>query len=289
MSTTSVYKTPAGEREVMAFYDAILERWPVASETMNIATRHGNTFIIASGQPSSPPLVLLHGAGSNSAMWVRDIVVYSRSYRSYAVDLLGEAGHSAPNRPEWNSPAYAEWLVDVLNALQIERTILIGMSQGAWVALKYTLAQPARVEKLVLICPGGIIPDRMSFVFRAVLYSLLGRRGIKRIVRMLYADQRMAEGVEARTAIILHNFRARRGILPVFSDEELQRLTMPTLLLGGTKDALRDMEKIAVRLRKFVSQLDVVILPGAGHAMVNTQEHILSFLSPEEIVADENK
>ncbi|MDQ2905335.1 MAG: alpha/beta hydrolase [Chloroflexota bacterium] len=289
MSTTSVYKTPAGEREVMAFYDAILERWPVPSETMNIVTRHGNTFIIASGQPSSPPLVLLHGAGSNSAMWVRDIVVYSRSYRSYAVDLLGEAGHSAPNRPEWNSPAYAEWLVDVLNALQIERTILIGMSQGAWVALKYTLAQPARVEKLVLICPGGIIPDRMSFVFRAVLYSLLGRRGIKRIVRMLYADQRMAEGVEARTAIILHNFRARRGILPVFSDEELQRLTMPTLLLGGTKDALRAMEKIAVRLRKFVPQLDVVILPGAGHAMVNTQEHILSFLSPEEIVADENK
>ena len=63
---------------------------------------------------------------------------------------------------------------------------------------------------------------------------------------------------------------------------------MPTLLLGGTKDALRDIENIAARLRKFAPRLDVAILPGAGHAIVNTAEHILSFLSPEEAVANVN-
>jgi pimeloyl-ACP methyl ester carboxylesterase len=256
---------------------------------MNIATRHGNTFIIASGRPSSPPLVLLHGAGTNSAVWAKDVAAYSRSYRTYAVDLLGEAGKSAANRPDWNGPAYAEWLDDVLNALQVERAILIGMSQGAWVALKYTIEKPDRIEKLVLICPAGIIPDRVSFVLRAFCYSLLGRWGIKRIVRMLYADQRVSEGVEAMTTLLLSNFRTRVGILPIFSDEELQRLTMPTLLLGGTKDAMRDIENIAARLRKFAPQLDVAILPGAGHAVVNTAEHILSFLSPEETVTDVNK
>jgi pimeloyl-ACP methyl ester carboxylesterase len=69
----------------------------------------------------------------------------------------------------------------------------------------------------------------------------------------------------------------------------LQRLTMPTLLLGGTKDALRDIENIAARLYTFVPQLEVTILPGAGHAVVNTAEHILSFISPEEAAADANQ
>src|SRR2546429_459694 len=99
---------------------------------------------------------------------------------------------------------------------------------------------------------------------------------------MLYADQRVSEGVQAMSAVLLSNFRTRVGILPIFSDEQLQRLTMPTLLLGGTKDALRAIANIAARLRTFAPQLDVTILPGAGHAVVNTAEHILSFLSPEE-------
>ena len=282
MRTPSIYKTPAGEQAVMASYDAILQRWPVPHETMTIATRHGSTFVIASGRSSLPPLVLLHGAGTNAAVWARDVVAYSRLYRTYAVDLIGEAGHSAPNRPSWNSSAYAEWLDDVLCALKIEHAVLIGMSQGAWVALKYTIAKPESVQNLVLICPGGIIPDRTSFVFRALFYSLSGRWGVKRMVRMLYADQHVSEGVEARTALMIHNFRSRVGILPIFSDEELQRLSMPTFLLGGTKDALRDIEKIAARLQAFVPQLDFMILPGAGHAVVQTVVHILPFLAPEE-------
>jgi len=95
-------------------------------------------------------------------------------------------------------------------------------------------------------------------------------------------------GTLERTAILRRNFRARVGRLPLFSDEELQQLTMPTLLLGGTKDALRDIEHIAARLRKFVPQLDAVIIPGAGHAVVHTAEHILSFVGSEEALAGAN-
>lgn len=99
MNTTSLYKTSTGEKIVMTFYDSILKRWPVPHETVNVATLYGNTFIIASGLPSSPPLVLLHGAGTNSSIWVKDVVAYSRFYRTYAVDLIGEAGHSASTVP----------------------------------------------------------------------------------------------------------------------------------------------------------------------------------------------
>src|SRR5690349_12938367 len=113
MTTPTVYKTPAGEQAVMALYDATLARWPVPCETSTIPTRYGDTFVVASGEPTAPPLVLLHGAGTNSAIWIGDVGTFSRRYRVYAVDLIGEAGKSAPNRPDWNRPAYAEWLCDV--------------------------------------------------------------------------------------------------------------------------------------------------------------------------------
>jgi pimeloyl-ACP methyl ester carboxylesterase len=106
---------------------------------------------------------------------------------------------------------------------------------------------------------------------------------------MLYADQRVPEGLEERTAILLHSFRSRMGILPIFSGEELRRLTMPTLLLGGTKDALRDIEGIAARLRALRPKLDVMVLPSAGHAIVNTAEHVLPFLASEKSPVDASR
>jgi pimeloyl-ACP methyl ester carboxylesterase len=279
--TKSVYKTPAGEKAVKAVYDSALAHWLVSHQTLTIPTQYGDTFVIASGEASAPPLVLLHGAGTNSTIWARDVVEYSRRYRVYAIDLLGEAGKSAPNRPDWNSAAYGEWLDEVLHTVQVDSPILIGISQGAWTALKFAVNKPERVEKLVLMCPGGIIPDRLSFVLRAVLYSFSGRWGIRQMMRLLYAEQPVPEGVEEITALLMKHFKARVGVLPIFSDEELQRLTMPTLLLGGSRDALRDMTKIAARLRNLLPNLGVTIIQGAGHALLNTTPYILPFLQFE--------
>jgi pimeloyl-ACP methyl ester carboxylesterase len=284
-TSPSVFKTLAGEKAVMALYDSALARWPVPHETLNISTRHGQTFVIASGAQAAPALVLLHGAGTNSAIWGGDFLDYSRDHRVYAVDLLGEAGKSAPNRPAWDSPAYAEWLDDVLNALKVEKASLVGISQGAWTALKYAVYCPERVDKLVLITPGGVVPDRMTFLLRMMVLSLLGRRGIRGIMKVLFGDQTVPDGVEEVTAVVMSNFKARVGILPIFSDEELKRLTMPTLLLGGSKDALRDLEKIAARMRSLVPYIAVTIIPGAGHALLNTPPHVMPFLASEQAAA----
>jgi pimeloyl-ACP methyl ester carboxylesterase len=106
------------DRVVMGLYDEALARWPVPYpyEARTIPTRHGHTYIITRGDPAALPLVLLHGAGTNSSIWAGDVAVYSQHYRVHAIDLLGEAGRGAPNRPDWHSLACADWLADVFEA-----------------------------------------------------------------------------------------------------------------------------------------------------------------------------
>jgi pimeloyl-ACP methyl ester carboxylesterase len=273
-----VFKSKDGHSQVMELYDGMLGQWPVEHELLEIPTRHGNTFVIASGDPGADTLILLHGAGSNSLMWIDDVQVYSKHYRVYAVDIIGEAGKSSANRPSWQGPAYEEWLADIYDGLKIDNASVIGISQGGWTALKFATARPERVDRLILICPGGIIYDNMPFVLHAFTLKTMGSWGIRRIVKKLFGDQPVEKSVLEAMILTIKNFKYRLAIPPLYANEELAALTMPTLFIGGTKDALRNSAKIADRLRRLVPNLTVDLIDGGGHAMNNTTCTILPFL-----------
>jgi pimeloyl-ACP methyl ester carboxylesterase len=250
----------------------------VAFETVHLPTRHGETFVIASGNPSAPPLVLIHGSVSNATSWVAEFPAYSQHFRVYAVDLPGEPGKSAQNRPAWQGPAFAEWLEDVLNGLKISKTALLGISQGGWTALRFATCHPDRVSKLVLLAPGGIMPARTSFILKSIFYSTVSRQGGEKINQMVIGKDRIdPEAIKIMNALMTH-FKPRVEKEYIFVDEELKRLNMPLLLLGGTEDVICAMEKIAERLKKLAPRLETILLPGVGHVLVNMHERVLPFL-----------
>ncbi len=277
MTEKSLYKSVSGEKAIMAFYDAVLAHWPVPHQEVNIATRYGNTFAIASGDSASPVLILLHGDSSNAVSWAGDVAEYSRYFRIYAVDIPGDPGKSALSRPSWNSPAYAEWMEDFLNGLQLSKVNLLGLSQGGWAAIKYAVYRPERVEKLVLLSPAGVVKDKASFLIRVILYSLAGRRGTEASIRMLLGNQPFNEDVANYMRLILTQFRPRFERLVPFTDKELKRLTMPVLLVGGKHDIIRDTDKIASRLKKLIPDLAVKIYPDKGHVLANLAGEIMPF------------
>jgi pimeloyl-ACP methyl ester carboxylesterase len=279
MSTQTYYRSPQGEKAVMAFYDSVLARWPVPFETFYIDTRIGRTFVIASGKKTAPPLVLLHGSTSNSLTWAGDVAAYSRHYRVYAVDTPGEPGKSEPNRHPWNGPAYGEWLEDILDNLGINKVVLVGLSEGGWLALKLATARPQRVNKLVLLTPGGVVQPRISWILRVIPLAMMGRWGLNRINRIVFNNQPIPPEVEEFMTLLFTHFKARTDLLPIFSDEELQRLTMPVFLLVGDKDAAFDAEKIKYRMRSLIPNLTAPNLPGAGHVLVNTADRVISYLT----------
>lgn len=278
MNSTSIYKSPVGEREIMALYDAALARWPVAHETFSLATRHGETFLIASGERLAPPLILLHGAASNAVSWAGDVAAYSSHFRVYAVDIPGDPGKSAQNRLPWAGPGYAEWLEDVLGGLNARKAALLGLSQGGWTALKFATYRPERVDRLVLLTPGGVVPTKSSFILSAIVLSMFGRWGAERLNRKVFGKQPMHPEVARFMNVIMTHHIARIDKEYIFSDAELKRLDMPVLLLGGTEDVIRPMPAVVARMEKLVPKLEATLIPNMGHVLINTSARVLPFL-----------
>jgi pimeloyl-ACP methyl ester carboxylesterase len=282
MSVKSIYKSPSGEKAIMAAYNSVLDRWPVPVEKLYVPTRHGQTFVIVSGDNKAPALVLLHGSSSNAVSWIGEVAQYSRLFRTYAVDIPGEVGRSSHNRPSWHNMALAEWIEDVLDYLKIEKASLLGLSLGGWVALRFAAYKPERVEKLVLLAPAGVVNERIFFLLRVILYMPFGLKGGRAINRIVCGKDTIDREVLKYMDLIMTHFRPRTESLRIFNDEELKRLSMPVLLIGGDRDAIRDVKKIDGRMKKLVTKLTTVILPDRGHVLINLSDRIIPFLSGRE-------
>jgi len=259
-------------------YDKVLSQWPVPNEHLHIPTRHGDTFVIASGDPTAPPLVLLHGTASNSATWAGDVVKYCKHYRVYAVDIPGEPGKSDPTRFSWDGSAFTEWLDDVLNGLNVEKAILVGMSLGGWATLRYAIDKPSRVDQLVLIVPSGVCQPRLGFILRAVFFSLTGDWGRQQMKKMIFKDMAMPEDLDRFLTLVDRHFNYRMGSPTLFTNEELQGLVMPVLYLAGEQDAMLNTQKTAERLQKLLPDITINTFKDDGHVTINMAPLAVSFL-----------
>ncbi|HEX2130074.1 MAG TPA: alpha/beta hydrolase [Actinophytocola sp.] len=274
-----IYRTEAGEREIRRRYERTLAHWPVPAEHLRVPTREGETFVLVCGPDEAPPLLLLHGSGSNATMWMGDVTAWARHFRVHAVDMIGEPGLSAPSRPPLGSTAYARWLDDVLDHLGLDRVAVVGASLGGWLALDYATRRPDRVERLALLCPGGVGRQKVGFLFKALLYKPFGQWGMRRSIKAVAGvDPRTTPEIAEYLAVVFTHFLPRRDRLPVFPDEDLRTLTMPVLAIVGGRDAMFDSHDTARRITRAVPHADVALLPDVAHSIIGQTQRILDFL-----------
>ncbi|WP_328547518.1 alpha/beta fold hydrolase [Streptomyces platensis] len=277
--SVEIYRSEEGAAEVSRRYREVLDDWPVPARQMWVPTCEGDTFVLVSGPSDAPPLVLLHGAGANASMWRADITSWARHFRTYAVDVVGEPGLSAPSRPALNSQAPARWLDDVLDGLGLTSASVTAASFGGWLAVDYAVRRPARVTKLALLCPGGLGRQRTGRVLRALLVRPFGRWGARRSVRSLTGlNSPQDASVLESVLLTFAHFKPRREPLPRFSDEALRSLTMPVQVTVGDRDAMFDSGETALRVRHCLPQAEVHVLPGTGHAVLGRTDSVLAFL-----------
>lgn len=279
-----IYKTAEGERLVRERYLVFLKHWPVPHQQFRIPTSQGETFVIASGAEDAPPVLLLHGGLGNSAMWMAEVRAFAARFRVYTVDMIGEAGLSAPSRPPLASDAHAVWLDEVLRFLAVDRVSIAGVSLGGWLGLDYATRRPERVERLAVLCPGGIGRQKVGIVFATFGLRLCGQWGKRKLLEKV-VGRPLADPPPAARAFIdfvnlIHqHFRTRMVMFPFFSDEDLRRLKMPVLAIVGGRDVLLDSARTRTRLERHAPQAEVVYLPDAGHFIPNQTGRVMAFLT----------
>jgi pimeloyl-ACP methyl ester carboxylesterase len=274
------FRTPEGEGRFLAAYEDALKRWPVSYDEFDVPTRFGMTHVIACGPQTAPPLVLLHGYMATLTMWSPNILAFSKNYRVYAVDVMGQPGKSYPDKPICNAADFVSWLTGTVDALRLDRVSLVGMSFGGWLALNYAVAVPERVRTLILLSPGGLLPMVREFRMRGMLMVLLPTRfTVNSFFHWLGFADRADAYVLDLIYLGLKHFRMpleTARIQPaVVSDEALRRLRVPTLLLIGEHEVISDPARALERARRLIPDLEGELVAGCRHDMCSSQHSIV--------------
>lgn len=283
----SSFTSPEGENEYIAAYDAVLKRWPVPYEELDIPTRFGTTHLIASGSTSLPSLLLLHATGTSSTMWFPNIGPLSSAFRVFAVDIIGEPGKSRQVRLLENHEHCATWLSDLIQNLGITRPDIAGLSYGGWQTLNFSLYHPDKVNRIAALAPAGsILPYSWAVLalLRILPYLPVKPNPLKRFFRKGFCPDEL---FARQFALAVQHFRyadPRKSVFTsVFDDSELRGIQTPTLFLAGENEVIYDPRAAINRVKKLMPAVTTALVPDAGHlvsmdqpALVN--EQMLRFL-----------
>lgn len=270
----SVFKSPERRDEMRAHYNGILTQFPF--EQRYVDTSHGRTFMLIAGNEANPAIILLHGSNSNSAFWFPEITALSANYRVYAVDIIGEAGNSEEYRPDLYKDDFAIWLKEVINALGLDKTIVVGNSLGGWMALKFATLYPDCVSRLILIASAGIAPVRQQFLKN--VQDTQQSNGTVPITSDILGEHGIPKEVLVFMNLIAQSYNPIQE-LPLFSDEKLQMLNIPVFFVDGEDDVIINAKESALRLSRLVPSATIRLIPDCGHVITNVIEYIFPFLN----------
>jgi pimeloyl-ACP methyl ester carboxylesterase len=287
------FKSIEAQKQYVAFNDALSKKWPVPVEKTFVETSFGKTFVRISGPVDAPPLVLLPGSSANSLSWRQNAGFLSGHFRIFAVDNIYDFGRSVYSRAPVNADDFSKWLNQLFDGLNLQNHInVMGTSYGGWIATEYALANPGRLDKLILVAPAAtVLPVQSSFVIRALMTNI-HPNFYRSFMFWIFADlanqndsgyQRVKEIID-ESNLSAKCFKPYKFVVPaVLKDDELKKLNVPTLFIVGNNEKLYSAKKAIERLNKIAPAIKTELIPAAGHDVMVSQSDrfnlmVLNFL-----------
>lgn len=175
-------------------------------------------------QGKGEPIFLLHGNGEDGTYFVNQLSFFSDKYRVIAVDTRGH-GKSPRGTAPFTMEQFAMDLKDLMDRLQIQEAVILGFSDGANIAMKFALKYPEKVKALIL--NGGN----------------LNTKGVKRRIQIpieigyRFAKLFAGKSEEAKAHMEILGLMVHE---PNIEPAALHTLQMPTLVIAGTRDMIKE-------------------------------------------------
>jgi pimeloyl-ACP methyl ester carboxylesterase len=259
-------------------------------------------YVVGEGSP----VIVLHGLGASkvSAMPLIPPLVHA-GHRVVVPDLPGHGASDKP-RTDYTPRFYARVIRRLMDALEIERAVVIGNSLGGRVALELAFRSPGHLSGLVLLDPA--VPGfrvRYLLGFTRVIPTEIGtipfplrERWMRLAIRRLLADPSAVPeaGIHGAADEFIRIYRdplARMAFLDslrhILTEAprpfwgRVRRVRTPALVIWGEDDRLVPV-RLAHRLARDLAHAELLVLPRVGHvpqfeAPEETNGAILGFLS----------
>lgn len=293
---------------------ALVQRWaPPPSDFIDL---HGQLVHLRDEGPrhdgragdtaSPPPLLLIHGTSASLHTWEGWAKALKGQRRVVSFDLpafglTGPAtGRYAQQPQPYHGDHYARFVIDLMDALKIERAVLAGNSLGGEVAWRAAHLAPQRVAGLVLVDAAGppFTPESMPIGFVVARTPVLGaisefalpRELVAQSVSNVYGDPAKVTPAlvdryfeltlrEGNRAALRERFRSMVNGEHV---ERLDALKLPTLILWGGRDRLIP-PAIGREFQRRIAGSQLVVFDELGHVPqeedpVRTVQPVKAFL-----------
>jgi pimeloyl-ACP methyl ester carboxylesterase len=235
---------------------------------------------IDTGNPSGPPVVLIHGYTDNARDWVPMLPYLSKSLRLILVDIRG---HGKSSKPEccYSRLDFAYDIKLLLDALSVPRVDVIGHSLGSIIAQTFAEYWPERTDRVVLISstggrpPGSTAPPQ--FDYAAEIRKLKDPIDPDSPFMIAWWDsptpvdpdfirrqRRDAAAIPLRVWLAVLDEALPGANAYADLQGTLPRLKAPTLLIWGSKDPIME-EPMRQTLRQALPRAQVKIFEGLGH------------------------
>ncbi len=227
--------------------------------------------------PAKPTVIFVHGTGLDHTVWTLPARYFGRhGFNVLAIDLPGHGRSDGPLRQ--NIEGMADFLIEVLDKLDIEQSALVGHSMGSLVVFDAAARYPNLARSLALL--GTALPMRVT---EALLenakrnkhdaidmltiwgFSLPAQIGGNETPGMWMMGGAMRLFEQSESGVIYTGLNAcneyRDGI------ERVQNIRCPTLLILGDRDIMTPPFN-AKEVAEKIPDSRTLILPGTGHSLM---------------------
>lgn len=229
------------------------------SGAMHFAAVGGLTLHYAlDGPPDGLPLFFVNSLGTDLRLWEAVLPSFAGQYRLIRYDFRGHGLSDCPP-PPYTITDHAADLHGLLNTLQVESAILVGISVGGQIALAYAAAHPERIRSLVLCDTGTKIGSAAMWNERI---ERLRQEGMDSLADSILARWFTPSFAQANPAVT-------RGYTHMLTRTPLAGYI-------GTCAALRDADladaaqTVKARALVICGAEDVATPPDLGRALANT-------------------
>ena len=256
-----------------------------------------NLYYELHGPESAPVLVLNNGILMNAATsWVFQTKVLAKHYHLLQYDCRGQ-GQSDHPEGAYSMKLHADDLAELLEALEIEKAHIAGISYGGEVAQAFALQYPQKTLSLILADTVSEVSPELRYVVEGwmdALHTGEAKAFFNATVpwnfspQFVRANPALLQDAQKRYALL--DFEAVICLCECFLDvdftAQLSQIQVPTCIIVGEKDLLKGPEYAQI-IAGQIPHAELHVLPGAGHATcweraAEFNTVILGFISKQE-------